>query len=203
MMLVTIDCMVSDRLTVNFQPEVPPAPPHLVDPPRWSTRRRQAEPSTLVPPLPPLPAVDEERISRAGRHFPWHYPYICSMYITAVILPPIPDSPSNPFWIRANEDHTSPGYDVGHETWSSTPISQSGESFAQASPSSSMGQTPPQQSRGAPRVGRHSTVPNTVNRPRPAATGGACATPKRKKGARNVWTFFKETKDGRFCVFCK
>ena len=130
-------------------------------------------------------------------------PYICSTYILAALPTPIPDSPSNPFRIRTNEDHACPGHEAGRETRSSTPTSRSGESFAQASPSSSMGQTPPQRSRGTPRVGRHSTVPSTINRSRPAATGGTRASPKRKKGARDVWTFFEETKDGCFCVFCK
>ena len=205
--MVTIDCAVSDYLTVNLQPKVPPAGP----PCQTSTCRHQAELSTthvqaavvLLPP-PPLPVVDEEPLPQSGSVIlSSHHSHICSTYILAALPTPIPNNPSNPFRIRTNEDHACPGHEAGRETRSSTPTSRSGESFAQASPSSSMGQTPPQRSRGTPCVGRHSTVPSTINRSRPAATGGTCASPKRKKGARDVWTFFEEMKDRCFCVFCK
>lgn len=83
-----------------------------------------------------------------------------------------------------------------------TPASSGEESFPDASPSSSIGptfRTPASRPRGTPRVGRHSTARN-------AAVGGARAAQKRKKkGARDVWTFFADDneKEVRTCVFCQ
>jgi hypothetical protein len=72
------------------------------------------------------------------------------------------------------------------------------ESFPDVSPTPSMVGSPAERSRGSPRVGRHSTA-------RVGATVGPvhANAAKKKKGARDVWTFFQEMDDGCFCVFCQ
>lgn len=122
--------------------------------------------------------------------------------------PPIPDSPSNPFF-NHNAPANPSGDDFLHRPH--TPASpDDAELFPDPSPSSSTGsvlRTPAPRPRGTPRVGRHSTATRR-HQSATSHTGSARATrkPSRvKKGARDVWPFFEDSKTDnvRFCVFCK
>lgn len=130
---------------------------------------------------------------------------ICDVSLD-LVPPPIADSPTNPF-LTLNASGTQRVGRGGVGNLAPTGIvagadsESEGELFPNPSPAgtSSSRATATPRSRGTPRSGRHSIV----NRARTASTANARATPKKKKSARDVWTFFKDTSKGRFCLFCE
>jgi hypothetical protein len=178
----------------HFRPPllVPPDPNLASSTSRMSRRRQADSPAQSAP----LSTVAEEPTQPGPTHGKLFHCFICAAFNNLLWIsdPPIPDSPSNPF--LATNTETNRRHDNANANdfvnQPPPPASPGAESFPNASSASSRPGTPSQNS--------------TVNRPRSesAVTSNTRAThAKKKKAARDVWTFFQETDGGRVCVFCQ
>lgn len=116
-------------------------------------------------------------------------------------IPPITDSPSNPFSSIENTNTAQPMV-PRHDHSRPPSTSSNGEDIPADNSTSISSSDSIYGSRGGAHVGQHRTPRHQARRPVTTANARAAVPPK-KKAARDVWTFFKKEDKGRACVFCE
>lgn len=119
--------------------------------------------------------------------------------------PQLPDSPTNPFSGRAplpRRPQTSSDGEAFPD-----PSSASASESEQSVPSSPQIRAPNIRSAGGPSAEQASTASRTTGNEQShqqSRTAAPVDAPqKTRKGAKDVWTFFESTENGRYCKFCQ